>query len=192
MGKSAVRFFALAAPLTLLIGCSLPMPKSPDSPYAKTPVGSTLELHHSIDLPPGATRIYVQDGKLSTRFNHYAPNCNIEVRAIDRNAAQTIEAGLYRVIRVQSSYEEVVQTPTPVRLAALGSFDIAGMDDGGSAMIHAGYHLYLEGADPNVARLSCRGAFADPSDALPPSIAEIRRTLGELMTLRVAEGVDTP
>lgn len=187
MFKDPLGLLSLLALLALMTACTLPLPKIPDSPYAKTPIGSTLELNQALEIPPGSTRVYIQNGQLSRRFNHYAPNCNIEVRRIDHEASQTVAAGVYRIVRVQSSYDENVKSPAAIQLAALGSFTIAESVDSGSTMMYAGYHLYLEGADPNVMRLSCRGVYADPSYALPPSVTEIRQALGELMTLRLPE-----
>lgn len=186
MHSVPLRQVGLLAILALVTACSLPVPKGPDSPYAKTPVGSILELNRAIEIPPGSTRVFIQNGRLVNGFNHYTPNCNIEVRKIDQSSKQTIPTGVYRVVRVQSTYDENVKSTAPTRLAALGSFSLAESVDNGSTMMYAGYHLYLEGADPNVMRLSCRGAFADPPDAVPPSINEIQQALGDVMTLRLA------
>lgn len=187
MFRYPLPLLSLLALLTLTTACTLPVPKIPDSPYAKAPIGSTLELNQALEIPPGSTRIYVQNGKLSRRFNHYAPNCNIEVRRIDHESSQTVAAGVFRIVRVQSTYDENVKNPAAIQLAALGSYTIAESVDNGSTMMYAGYHLYLEGDDPNVMRLSCRGVYADPSYASPPSVTEIRQALGELMTLRLPQ-----
>jgi hypothetical protein len=124
------------------------------------------------------------------RFDRYAPNCNIEVDKIDYEARQYVEPGEYLVARVQRTTEQVVEA-RPVRLAALGPTlaDLGGNGgNDGNPMIYEGYHLWLESPDPNVMRVSCRGALADPSEAYPPSIDEIRQSLGEIATLRLAEG----
>lgn len=187
MNSTLVRQLGLIALPVLFAACSLPVANDPNSPYAKTPLGSTLELNQTIEIQPGSTRVFIQNGQLTKGFNRYATNCNIEVRKIEYNTTQTIATGSYEVVRVQSTYDENVKTISPTRLAALGSLRLADSVDRGSTMVYAGYHLYLAGADPNVMRLSCRGAFADPSEALPPSITEIRQALGDIITLRLAE-----
>ena len=59
-------------------------------------------------------------------------------------------------------------------------------DDGGTSEVYEGYHLWLESSDqPDVRRLSCRGVYAMPAYAKPPSIAEIRAALGAIATLRL-------
>lgn len=166
-----------------LAGCNQVALNDPSWPYAKVPIGTALEIHQAITVPPAVTRVYMQLGRLVRTFDRYQANCNIEVRKIDWEKPQTIEPGSYRVTRVQNSTEEVVEA-RPLWVAALGS-KLAGIDDGGGAtFIYAGYHLWLEGPDPNVRRVSCRGVYADPADAAPPSINDIRQALGDLITLK--------
>jgi hypothetical protein len=172
---------------TFLAGCNSAALKDPSSPYAKVPIDTSLEIKQPITVPPGSTRVFVQLGKITRGFNRYAPNCNIEVAKIDWDNPQSIEPGVYRIARVQRSTEEVVEART-VMVASIGS-QIAkgGPDDGGATLIYQGYHFWLDGPDPNVRRLSCRGAYADPANAQPPSINEIRQAIGDLMTLGSVE-----
>jgi hypothetical protein len=182
------RWAALAVAVAIA-GCAAQVPRDPSSPYYRVPVGSVLRFDHKIGVPPGRTRVFFQNGTISMLFDRYAPNCNVEVRKIDYEARQYVEPGEYRVSRVQRTTEQVVEAG-PLRLAALGRLvatmgGTSGSD--GNPMIYEGYHLWLEGTDPNVMRLSCRGVLADPSEAYPPSIEEIRRSLGEIATLSLAE-----
>lgn len=167
-----------------LNGCAGHAPKDPASPYSRVTPGSVLINNRKIEIPPGSTRVFFQNGKISPAFNHYAANCNIEVNTLD-TAIQYVEPGAYRIIRVQRSMEEIVRSQS-IKLAAFGPMlaGVGGSGDG-SAMIYLGYHLWLESDDPNVRRVSCRGAFADPHEAYPPSIDEIRQSLGNIMTLQL-------
>ena len=90
----------------------------PSWPYARVPIGTSLEVNQDITVPPGVTRVYMQLGRLVRTFDYYQTNCNIEVRKIDWDNPQTIVAGTYLVTRVQNSTEQVVEA-RPVVVAAL-------------------------------------------------------------------------
>ena len=169
-----------------LNGCAGHAPQDPASPYSKVTPGSVLKINRKIEIPPGSARVFFQNGKQSPAFNHYAPNCNIEINKLDEGAVQYVEPGAYRISRVQQSLEEIVRSQ-PIKLAALGPMlaGVGGDGGDGSAMVYVGYHLWLDSEDPNVRRLSCRGAIADPHEAYPPSIDEIRQSLGNIMTLQL-------
>jgi hypothetical protein len=115
-------------------------------------------------------------------FDSFWPNCNFEVGRLDQENSQIIEPDRFTVRRSQFLTEEVVQRAEAVHLASLRLAD--GQDSGGHSMIYEGWHLWLESPDqPDVRRLTCRGVFADPHRADPPSIAEIRDALGDIATL---------
>ena len=149
-----------------LAGCNQAALQDPSLPYAKVPVDTSLEIKQPITVPPGSTRVYIQLGKISRGFNRYAANCDIEVAKLDRVNPQSIEPGVYRISRVQRVTEEVVEA-RPVFVASLGGMIAeGGVDDGGSTLIYEGYHLWLDGPDPNVRRVTCRGSYADPARAM--------------------------
>ncbi len=168
----------------LLSACNATIPKDPASPYYQVSVGSTLKVLEKIEIPPGRARVFIQNGAITVNFNHYAPNCNVEVDKLDNENTQYIEPGEYRIRRVQLSMEEVVQAQ-PVQVAALGSDLVLANNTAsdGKTMIYEGYHLWVEDPAENFTRLSCRGVYALPSDALPPSIDEMRQALGEVAHL---------
>ncbi|MEW8693567.1 MAG: hypothetical protein AB2535_21245, partial [Candidatus Thiodiazotropha endolucinida] len=59
--------------------------------------------------------------------------------------------------------------------------------DPGSPMVTHGYHLWLSSEkQPDVMRMTCRGAFDDLSRSEPPSINEIREALGNIAELVLA------
>ncbi len=178
--------FLLAA--LLLGGCATRIPKDTASPYYQVPVGSMLKIHRMIEVPPVTTRLFFQNGKVSASFNHYVPNCNIEVYKRDNYQVQLVKPGEYRIFKVQKTSQEVVRARR-LQVAAQDWTLVAlsGGGEGGNSSIYEGYHLWLEGLDPNVMRLSCRGVFADPSEAYPPSIDEMRQALGEIMTMDLAQ-----
>jgi hypothetical protein len=164
----------------LLAGCETPTArKDQGSPYYAVPVGATLELHQALEIRPGATRAWIQGGEVVAGINSYVPNCNIEVGRRDDSQPQLVQPDRFRVRRTQSFFEWVVEAAPAPRYADA-------VDDGGASMVYEGYHLWLESAaQPDVRRLSCRGVYAMPSDARPPSIVEIRAALGDVATLRL-------
>ena len=168
-----------------LTACSTPTARQDvTSPYYKVPEDSLLELHQPVKIPPGTTRTWIQRGRAVSGFDRYWPSCNLEVGRLDRDQAQVIEPDRFVVRRSQFLREEVAGRMRPLRVASLR---VAGMDDdGGHSMIFEGWHLWLESAEqPDVRRLTCRGAFADPWRAEPPSIEQIRAALGAVATLRL-------
>ena len=181
------RFVPILLAALLLGGCATQVPKDTASPYYLVPVGSVLKIHRMIEVPPVSTRLFFQNGKVSAGFNHYAPNCNIEVFKRDNHAVQYVKSGEYLISRVQKTQEEVVRARRlQVAARTLTMVALSGGGDG-NASIYEGYHLWLEGPDPNVMRLSCRGVYAAPSEAYPPSIDEMRQALGEIMALELAQ-----
>lgn len=176
---------SLAACLSLTACMPQAVKYDDNSPYSKVTAGSSISLRQKIEVPPGVTRVFMQDGRITAAYNRYAANCNIEVRKLDNQAVQYVEPGDYIVSKVQNTLEEVVSLQ-PLQVAAL-NMKLAGMDDGGAMMVYQGYHLWLQSEDPNVMRLSCRGAFAEQVDARPPSINEIRQSLGDIMSLSMNE-----
>ena len=149
------------------------------------PVGSTIELKKPLSVPGGRTRIFIQGGKVSSLggVDQYRPNCNFEVRTL-ADQPREIKPEDFPVVRVQRVTEEVVQLELPRRVAGLG---LAGMDsDSSLPMVVRGVHLWI-GSDtqPDVMRMTCRGAFADAWAAEMPSIDQMNRALGDYASLQL-------
>lgn len=178
---------SIGALTTLLAGaCAYQAPKDVKSPYYYAPVGSSVEIRKPVEVPEGFTRVYLQNGRIVGKINRFVPNCNLEVRKIDWEKTQRVETGTYRISKVQRTLEEVVEA-RPIRVASVGPLLASLADDGGSTSYYKGYHLYLEGPDPNVMRVSCRGVYGEPHQTYPPSISEIRQAMGDLISLHIVE-----
>ena len=189
--RSRLGFAFIWVPILATLGaCSTAIPKDPTSPYYQVPPGSTLRLEQKIAIPPGRARVFIQHGTVTgDTFDHYAPNCNVEVDRLDEDQAQYVAPGDYRIDRVQQTQEQVVQARR-VQVAALGHAPLLladSVDSDGQSDIYLGYHLWLEDPADNFMRLSCRGALDEPADARPPSIDDMRRTLGGLAQLLLAD-----
>ena len=166
--------------LPLLLSACLPnRPEGPRPGEARA-----LVIHRPLLFPPGSARLFLQAGKVIPRraLDEYSPHCDLEIRAL-RAPPRTIGPGRFRVIRVQALREEVVQLGE-LRLARAG---LAASDSStGPADIFRGYHFWLDDpAQRQVMRLTCRGALAEPWQATPPTLAEIRTALGPVAELRL-------
>lgn len=189
-----LRSLAVLAPAAMLLlgGCAAQVRGDLGSPYYAVPEGSTLELHRPVTIPPGRTRVFLQDGEVSTGFDSYRTSCALEITEL-ADRPRMVEPDSFRVTRTQRIMLEEVVEAEPLRLAAVGfGFGIGfgpflATDDGGAPMVYEGWHLWLESPrQPGVRRLSCRGVFADVAEAEPPSIREIREALGGLASLVIA------
>ena len=181
-GPKSMRWILIFLVMT---GCSHTARQSDDlaNPYQSPPVGSTIVLKEPLTIPPSRTRLFLQQGSamLLGDFDRYKPNCNFEVRSLT-DLRQTISPDAFIVTKVQRMMTEVVRVhgakPLPMP---------AGLDDQGTPMITRGVHLWLGSEkQPDVMRLTCRGAFDDMWAAQPPSIQEIRQALGDLAELVLA------
>lgn len=82
-------------------------------------------------------------------------------------------------------FEEIVQREMLPQAQAI----TAGWREHGSPpdIMHL-YHFSLHSEkQPDVLRLTCRGILDEPRDAVPPTIAEIRQALGDIVLLRLAD-----
>ena len=169
--------------LLLMAGCQTLIQQHTNGPWVGIAPGSTLTLRDAVQVPRDRARVFFVNGRVRGFGANYAPACALEVRHIDHQAAQTIQPGSYRIVRAQNYRTEVADAANPNRIR----FRLADHDsDGGYAMIQTGYHLWLEGHDRNVKRLTCLGVLNDPAEAYPPTIQEIRDALGHWATLELS------
>jgi hypothetical protein len=173
---------ALAA--ALVLGCATRMQVGEGGRWVEIPPGSTLTLNAPVPVPQDRARVFFLDGRVRPSGASLGPSCGLEVRTIARDRDQEIQAGTYRIARVQRYWTEVAgRWPA----AAPRLVPAQANDGGGSPMVQEGYHLWLEsGPDPNVMRLTCLGMLDDLWRARPPTIDEIRSALGRVATLELA------
>ena len=176
---------ALMIATCALSACSTPTArKDQGSPYYAVPEGSVLQLNQRIEVPRGTTRVRIQRGEVVGNYDHYWPSCSFEVRTLDHDERQIIEPGRFTVIRRQLLRDEFAGLSRPLRVASLRL--ASALNGNGHTMIFEGWHLWLDSPDqPNVKRLTCRGAFGSPAEVAPPSIDEIRAALGTVVTLEL-------
>jgi hypothetical protein len=165
--------------LLLLAGCAQLQEsvRNPDSLFFRPPVGSLVELHQDLPVPPQRTRIFIQSGEIlySGGLNTFYPSCNFEVRSLATDG-QVIKAGRFIVEQVRQGSESVVQAQ-PQRLAALQFSGFGFFSDAPSIMRYFHFKLHSE-LQPQVMRLTCRGALDDAPQADFPTWPEIQQALG--------------
>jgi hypothetical protein len=168
-----------------LLGCAGADRPDPGSPFWLPPVGSVVDLHQALTVPPPAARLFIQRGELSSSggLDLYYPSCNFEMQKISEQP-QVIEPGRFSVVRVWGQQGDFVQRGPGRQAGAL----LADKADNGSTMIIHQVHMRLASEQqPGVRNLSCRGGLDDPWLARPPSVQEMREALGEIADLVLPE-----
>lgn len=178
-------------PLFMLTGCKAVYTTYSGQPSIAASKGSKIFINEKIEIKPGVTRVFIQDGIIVGGFNHFKTSCNMEVRKKDEENWQFIEPGEYSITGSQSTLENVVQKKSlkPVMLAAsnlafYGRPMLASSVNDSPSDIYLGIHYYLAGPDANVMRLSCRGAYAAPWEAEYPTRTEIVQALGNIINIK--------
>lgn len=185
-----------AALATLLAtACQTAYQGNDTSPYYIVPAGSHVILNKELAFKPDQVSVYIQNGQL-LRINevqHYDPFCKFELyHRLD--AARTVAPDDMTVTkasqqRMDGTFSQSAPSPY-VRAATIGLVAQMGGEGQGGAPLYS----YVTSMDlrsdnqPEIFRLTCaRWAYPGMDEHI--SIAEIRRTLSPLFTLRLpAEG----
>lgn len=177
----------------LLSGCQTGGPVGPGSPHYKVPVGSTVTLHQKVTVPAHTAGVYIQGGRVIpdkglNPVNHYYVYCRLEVNDV-RDTPQPIAPDTFTVHRVGSRRDDVaLRYPMYASRGMLGiGMGGGGDDDAGPGMQNWSVDLYLHSdRQPQVRRLACQH-WVYNYEAEFPSVDEIRKTLGNMMTLKLAQ-----
>lgn len=177
--------------LVLLGGCASTPVTDTKSPYYVPTPGSRVVVHQRLEVPPETRRVFLQFGKIVAKhdLDEYYPNCDFEIASLAKEP-RYIEPGTYTVTRVQQRVDSIVSNG-PVMVAALDTARLfGGMDsqnDGLSSQFEE-VRMFLKSDSPSELRkLSCRGAIAEPVDMVLPTLADMRRALGDFASLAVPE-----
>ena len=163
---------------TLLTACQSAPVKDIHSPYFAPPVGSTLVLHTSIEIPARELSVVIQDGKIqpsSWQLDQYYAHCDFEMHEkVDKPVE--VKPDQFKIIRVVRSIENVLFSQRIV--ARFGVSDGAPLEEYQTVM-------YLQSdKQPNVFRMTCKH-WGDPSDEDQLSIVQIRKALGKMFSLKL-------
>ena len=143
--------------------------------------GGKVKLHRVLEVKAGQARVFLQHGKVTGSVDSYAPQCDFEITSVDHEGTY-IQPDVFKILRVQHVMEQVVQSYSPIRVASLTLAGIS--DDGGISQYYEGYHFWLQSQkQPQVLRMSCYGVFEEPGWLRPPTLREIRATLGDIASI---------
>ncbi len=180
----------------VLAGCAAQSPQRASAPPLFQ-VGSQLVLQQPVTIPGGRTRVFFQRGAAlpDGNFDQYRPSCDLEVRTLDE-APRQIDPDRFEITAIEYG-EQVVAGLDGVRLAGIGiGGGSVGVGIGGGG-VGVGFGNFWWGRgtsifryvrlslasprQPDVLRLTCRGAWEDYHRAAPPNPVEIQIALGELI-----------
>ena len=174
---------ALLAVVFGLAGCAQPERLYDDGAGAPLAPSGQVWLNRELEIPPDRTRVFMQRGEVIAMgdLDHYHPSCDLEVRNL-LPETQRVARDTFSITRVVYSQEPVV---------ALEAVRLAGLRWGGGLLWEGGHSIYRfvrmdlhSEQQPDVLRLTCRGAYEDYHRASYPTPMEIRVALGEIITLR--------
>ncbi len=151
--------------------------------------GTLVRLNQDLEIPAERTRVFFQRGKVlpDGGFDQYYPSCDLEVRTLSPEPQRVVK-DRFMVTRIEYGQEAVARLED-VRVAAIGIGVGSALwwDRGESIFRYLRIWLYSE-RQPDVMRLTCRGAWEDYFRANPPNDVEIRIALGHIMTFEGAPG----
>lgn len=188
--RSLIRYITICLTVLLLGACQTLVRESVPGDWVEIPPGSALRLNQPIQIPPGRTRAYLGAGRTTAS----GTSCAIEVRRLDPDESQTIQAGRYAITRVQDYVALVSSVDRPPGADGNVRFQLASHgDSGGSPMVRFGYHFWLDHRqDPNLMRMTCLGRHDDAASTRPPTLVEIQAVLGARATLELAGAATMP
>jgi hypothetical protein len=160
------------------------------SPYYIIPAGSRLNLTQELTFDPDQLSVYIQNGRILSlrRVQVYFPFCKFELNHLS-DAARTMQPDEFVVTKTdQYRWEGAFARTTPqayepkslVSLAQFGGGDSPGGPPQYSFITRMDLHSEKQ---PEIFRLTClRWAYPGMDEHV--SIAEMRKTLSPLFTLR--------
>lgn len=175
---------AIVAACLIVAGCQQSPVRDESSPRSRIPVDSVIVLEKPLTIPAGHARVFLQGGKVKakSKINRYHPHCNFETRQLS-DGTLTIEPDRFIVTQLVGDETEIVHQQGPLRYAALRRV-------GGEAFVSQTSRFiehYLDSEkQPGVMRMTCHGGFGEPWLVKYPSVAEIRKALGEYVRLKLA------
>ena len=160
-----------------------------NSPFYLVPAGSTLTLTRSLTIPANQVAVFLQGGEVvaSGGINQYYPHCKFELqRRLDK--AQTVQPDSFEITKVVQEIGHSVERDR-LQLAGVSigiGINIGSRGDGASLQTWSTRMTLRSARQPGVFRLSC-GQTALPHEGQHVSINEMRKALGNVLTLDVAK-----
>ncbi|MBD3671092.1 MAG: hypothetical protein HUJ29_09995 [Gammaproteobacteria bacterium] len=182
--------------LMLTTACGLIPPQAPVTVKELLPVGATLQLTRTVEVPAGRRFVYIQHGvtvpfKPYNSVNIYVPYCQL---MLEESASQThpIEADRFRVTGVVEYEDYVGRRLHGEQYASLdladarfsGFLGLGGSTDGGPGIIMYATIIGLESVrQPEVKEMVC-GHWDDYGVVKPLTLEEFKSALGDLVVIK--------
>lgn len=180
---------ACAATALVLSGCQTSYVGDESSPFYPPPPGSRLTLNQELQIPPDKLAVFIQNGRVmqDVEVQHYYPFCKFEL--YDKSAkARTVQP--QEIIITTSSQHRVkgaTALAAPIVVAGTGLSLAALFDDDRPTLQSFSTRMQLHSdKQPEIFRLSC-AVWDDPGIGNHVSIADMRRTLNGVFTLRLPQ-----
>lgn len=175
-------WFILAVLMVASVGGCQPVVRDESSPFYTMPAGTLIIVNEDLPVPEGTARVVVQKGQVLSyaAYNRYYPHCRFELSDLAVRG-QRIRAGEFRVEKAVREIDYFARRDVPrfVRVSR-------GAGDDGASLIMETVKMRLHSpTQPEVRWLICGGAMDFPAYADPPSIREIRETLGDLVSVKL-------
>lgn len=156
-----------------------------DEPWRVPAKGTIIELKQALTFSPGSSRIYIQDGVISSRrgVDDYRPWCQFYLYESkdDMKHPRTIEPDQFTVVRASQNVLYVQFKPVTVATVGVGSPYMFARDDVGAQTLATTMRL-KSNKQPQVRELIC----ATTDDARREnfvSVNKIQATLGNIAEL---------
>lgn len=153
---------------------------NPDSPYFSIPVDSKVVLHREVTFPAYRKDMFFQNGKVSdfAEVNKWLPYCAISVHA-KTQVPQIVKADTFVVKKVVRKF---------LFTLAKAEFQVAQLDRSGFQewQVLATIMELSSGRQPSVVQMTC-AAWGLPQDISNVTLNSIRKALGDMVTLQVAD-----
>ena len=152
-----------------------------NSPYFEIPVDSKVVLHQALTVPAYARNVFFQRGRVRPFYyvNEFIDYCALTVYA-QKQVPQTIKPDTFVVTKV---YREYLYQLADASLIVAQTFQ----DKDGETWHVLATQMELQAKNqPDVIRLTC-AAWGLPQDISNVTLAGIRKSLGEIATLELAD-----
>lgn len=147
------------------------------------PVGSKIIIHKPLKVLSDKAGLYIQDGQnRGGAHSRFAPFCYI--RYVDvKQSPRMIQADTFTVKSSRIETRLIVKNnpiPSPFRLATYRLVDNTPSD-----VVEVVTMRIYSVNQPNVYLLECGGVENSPAEVEPPTVADIRKAMGNIMTLKL-------
>jgi hypothetical protein len=158
-----------------------------NSPYYVIPSGSHVVLNQALTVAPEEAGVFIQNGEAKRRgqVEFYNPYCRLELKTV-RGAPRTVAPD---DMIVRKSAQQTLRTYTRIPGEQYAALLLAAEpgDDSSSTLQTFATLMDLDSQNqPEVDRMTCARVGYRGEGLYYPTIAEIRRTLGNIATLRLS------